>query len=294
MPTDKLKNQIHLHLIVFIWGFTAILGALITIHAIPLVWYRVFIASLVLFIFIKWKKGSIKVDNEGLFRFFFGGVLIAVHWATFFHAIKVSNISTTLVTLSTTAIFVAFLDPIFGKRSIQWYEILLASIALVGFVIIFNVDDKYEEGIIYSLISALVLAIFSIFNGNNIKKYRAIHIALYELFFAGIFLTFVLLFRGDFIDSINSIVLFDWLFLIILAVVCTAYPFVVATNLLRKMTPFTIVLTNNLEPVYGIFLAVILFGDKEKMDIPFYIGAFLILSAVIINALYKARTNSNQ
>ena len=117
MPTSKLKNQLQLHFIVFIWGFTAILGALISITAIPLVWYR--------------KKISFKVSKEGLVRFFIGGVIIAIHWVTFFHAIKISNVSTTLVTMSTAAIFVAFFDPLINKRKILKAEIILAGIAMV-------------------------------------------------------------------------------------------------------------------------------------------------------------------
>ena len=291
MPTSKLKNQIHLHFIVFIWGFTAILAALISIDAVPLVWYRVLLASLTLFIYFKIKKIDLKISLNAVLRFFLGGIMIALHWAAFFYAIKISTISITLITMSSSAIFVALLDPILSKKKFRFYELLLASIVIIGFVIIFNVESGYTKGIIYALISSILLAFFSIFNSKNIKKFKAVHIAFYELFFAFIFLSGVL-----FISNSFSIVEFklsnsDWLYLIILSTICTAYPFVVATNLLKKMSPFTMVLTNNLEPVYGIILAVFIFGDKEKMSLQFYIGAAIIFGSVLLNGFLKVKKN---
>lgn len=291
MPTSKLKNQIHLHFIVFIWGFTAILAALISIDAVPLVWYRVLLASLTLFIYFKIKKIDLKISLNAVLRFFLGGIMIALHWAAFFYAIKISTISITLITMSSSAIFVALLDPILSKKKFRFYELLLASIVIIGFVIIFNVESGYTKGIIYALISSILLAFFSIFNSKNIKKFKAVHIAFYELFFAFIFLSGVL-----FISNSFSIVEFklsnsDWLYLIILSTICTAYPFVVATNLLKKMSPFTMVLTNNLEPVYGIILAVFIFGDKEKMSLQFYIGAAIIFGSVLLNGFLKTKKN---
>lgn len=293
MLTDKLKNQIHLHFIVFIWGFTAILGALISVSAIPLVFLRVVLASFTLAIFFLIKRMTFKIDKVGLLKLLLGGVLIALHWITFFHAIKVSNISTTLVTMSTSAVFVALFDPLFNNRKILGYEVLLAAFALVGFVIIFQISDEYRLGVFYALISAIILAFFSILNGKNIKKYKAEHIAFYELFFASIFIFIVLLIQGDLINSISKISLSDLMYLLILATICTAYPFVVVTNLLHKMSPFTIVLTNNLEPVYGIILAILIFGSKEKMDRTFYLGALFIFSAVILNGLMKLKAKCN-
>ncbi len=291
MPTSKLKNQIHLHFIVFIWGFTAILAALISIDAVPLVWYRVLLASLTLFIYFKIKKIDLKISLNAVLRFFLGGVMIALHWAAFFYAIKISTISITLITMSSSAIFVALLDPILGEKKFRFYELLLASIVIIGFVIIFNIESGYTKGIIYALISSILLAFFSIFNSKNIKKFKAVHIAFYELFFAFLFLSGVL-----FISNSFSIVEFklsnsDWLYLIILSTICTAYPFVVSTNLLKKMSPFTIVLTNNLEPVYGIILAVFIFGDKEKMSLQFYIGAAIIFGSVLLNGFLKTKKN---
>ncbi len=287
MPSDKLKNQLHLHFIVFIWGFTAILGALITINAMSLVWYRVLIASITIFIYLKFKKNPFSETSIDYIKFFIGGILIALHWSTFFYAIKISNISTTLITLSSSAVFLVLLQPLFEKKKISFTELFLSIITIIGFVIIFRAEEMYVNGIIFGLISALLLAVFSIYNNKLIQNYKATKIAFYELFAAFIFLTIVLFFNGDLNSSYFVLNRSDWVYITILATLCTAYPFVVATNLLRKMGPFTIILTNNLEPVYGILLAVIIFGDKEKMSLQFYIGALLIIFSIFLNAIIK-------
>lgn len=287
MLNDNLKNQFYLHFIVFIWGFTAILGALISINALSLVWYRVLIASITLLLIFKIKKEPFRESYGDLFKFLIGGILIAIHWITFFHAIKISTISTTLVTMSSSAFFVVLLQPLFGIKKFTVYELILAIFTIFGFVIIFNVDQVNTKGLFVALISAFLVAVFSIYNGNLIKKYKGSKIAFYELLFATLFITVVLLATNGFSKSFFILNKFDWLYITILAIACTAFPFVVATNLLKKMSPFTIVLTNNLEPVYGIILAVIIFGDKEKMSFQFYSGAILILCSVILNAVIK-------
>ena len=291
MLNDNLKNQFYLHFIVFIWGFTAILGALITVNALTLVWYRVLIASITLFLFFKIKKVPFHENYGDLFKFLIGGILIAIHWITFFHAIKISTISTTLVTMSSSAFFVVLLQPLFGIKKFTWYELLLAVFAVAGFVIIFNVDKVNTSGLFVALISAFLVAVFSIYNGNLIKKYKGSKIAFYELVFATLFISIILIVQGEFSKDFFNLKQTDWIYIIVLAVICTAFPFVVATNLLKKMSPFTIVLTNNLEPVYGIILAVLIFGDKEKMSLQFYLGAILILCSVLVNAFLKNKLN---
>lgn len=287
MPSDKLKNQIHLHFIVFIWGFTAILAALISIDALSLVWYRVLMASIILFFYLKFKKETFNEKPKDLFLFFLGGALIAVHWVTFFYAIKISTISTTLITMSSSAFFVVLLQAFFGNNKHSWIELVLAIVAIFGFVIIFKVEKLYTEGMIYALISAFLLAVFSLFNNNLTQHYKAVKIAFFELFFALLFVSVILFFKVTNFFSFFQLTESDWFYIFILGSICTAYPFVVATNLLKKMSPFTMVLTNNLEPVYGIVLAVIIFGDKEKMTVQFYLGAMFIVSSVLINAFLK-------
>ena len=288
MPTNKLTNQLHLHFIVFIWGFTAILGALITLDAIPLVWFRVLMASAVLFIFFKIKKIPLKERGSDLLKFIFGGIIVALHWVTFFYAIKISTVSTTLITMSSSAIFVVLIKPFFERKKFEFYELILAIVAIFGFVIIFKSETIYARGIIVALISSFLVALFSVYNSRLIKSYSGGKIAFYELFFAGLFLTLVLFYQGEFSGSFFLLKGSDWLYLLILASVCTAYPFVVATNLLKKMSPFTIVLTNNLEPVYGIVLALLIFGEKELMSSSFYLGAAVIFCSVLMNGFIKS------
>ena len=287
MPNDKLKNQLHLHFIVFIWGFTAILGALISIEAVPLVWYRVLLSSAALFLVLKIRKVKFDENWADLLKLAIGGLIVALHWVTFFHAIKISTVSTTLVSLSSSAFFVVLIKPFFERKKFQWYELFLALIAIVGFVIIFRSETLYTEGILMALASAFLVALFAVMNSRFIQKYTASKISFYELFFAMVFLSLFLLARGEFTPEFFLLSGADWTYLLVLALVCTAYPFVVATNLLKKMSPFTIVLTNNLEPVYGIILALLIFGDKEMMSPPFYLGALVILSCVILNGWIK-------
>ncbi len=287
MPNDKLKNQLHLHFIVFIWGFTAILGALISIEAVPLVWYRVLLSSAALYLVLRIRKVRFDENWADLLKLAVGGLIVALHWVTFFHAIKISTVSTTLVSLSSSAFFVVLIKPFFERKKFQWYELFLALIAIVGFVIIFRSETLYTEGILVALASAFLVALFAVMNSRFIQKYSGSKIAFYELFFATVFLSLALLVEGRFTTEFFNLSEMDWIYLLVLALVCTAYPFVVATNLLKKMSPFTIVLTNNLEPVYGIILALLIFGDKEMMSPQFYIGALVILSCVILNGWIK-------
>ncbi len=289
MQRNNIKDQLQLHFIVLIWGFTAILVALIPLNAIPLVWFRVGIASLTIFVFAKFRKIDLKIDKLTFVRFFVGGVLIALHWATFFYAIKVSTISITLVTMSSSAIFVVFLEPLFSDKKIKLYELLLASIAIIGFIVIFKVEQLYVKGILSALASSILLAVFSIYNNRLTRKHKAIHISFYELLSAFLFLTVMMLISNTFSQIAIKMTNYEILFLIILSTVATAYPFVIATDLLKKMGSFTLLLTNNLEPVYGIILALIIFGDKEKMSTQFYIGAFIVFCSVVINSVLKSK-----
>ena len=162
MLTDKLKNQLHLHFIVFIWGFTAILGALISIDAIPLVWFRVLLASLTLFLYLKVRRVRFSENRADLLKLGFGGLLVALHWVTFFHAIKISTVSTTLITLSSSAFFVVLIKPFFERKQFQLYELLLALLAIVGFGIIFRSETVYTEGILVALSSAILVSLFAV------------------------------------------------------------------------------------------------------------------------------------
>ncbi len=290
MQESKFKNYLLLHLIVFIWGFTAILGALITIDAIPLVWYRMLLAVLFIAIYFLWKKKSFKVDRAGLLKFFFTGVVIALHWVFFFKAIKVSNVSVALVTMSTGAFFTALIEPIFFKRKINALEMFLGLLVIAGLYIIFNFESQYKLGIIYALIASFLGALFAVLNGLFIKKYTADTISFYQLFFGVVFITFYLLFTNSFSVSFFQIPTSDWIYLIVLSSICTAYAFIASVQVMKYLSPYTVMLTINLEPIYAIVLALFIFGDKEQMSSTFYLGAFIVLFVVLLNGIIKNKS----
>ena len=289
MQENKLKNYLHLHLIVFIWGFTAILGALISIDAVPLVWYRMSLAVIFIAIYFLIRKKSFKIDKKGLLKLAVSGVIIAVHWVTFFKAIKVSNVSVALVTMSTGAFFASLIEPIFFKRRIKALEIVLGLMVIGGLYIIFNFQSQYVMGIVYALISAFLSALFAVLNGLFIKKYDANVISFYQLLFGALSITLYLLFTQKFSVSFFTLPSSDWVYLIILSSICTAYAFIASVYVMKYITPYTVMLTINLEPIYAIILALIIFGEKEQMSAEFYYGAFIVLFVVLLNGILKNR-----
>lgn len=287
MPKNKLKNYFLLHWLVFIWGFTAILGALINVDAIPLVWYRMGLAVIILFIYFLIIKKNIKVPLRALMKFLVTGIIIALHWIFFFSAIKEANISIALVAMSTGALFTSLIEPFFFKRRLNFLEILFGLIIIVGLYIIFNVEGEYALGILYALIAAFLSAIFTVLNGLYIKQHDAEVISFYQLFFGVGFITLFILATSGFSVEKFSLSNSDIFYIFILSSICTAYAFVVSVKIMKHITPYTVMLTINLEPVYGIILAVIIFGEKEKMSPQFYIGALIILITVIANGILK-------
>ena len=288
MQSDKLKNYLHLHFLVLIAGFTAILGELISIEAIPLVWYRMTIAGVLMFLFIKFKKMSLKVPLKAVIRFSIAGVIIALHWITFFAAIKASNISITLAMFSTGAFFASLIEPLFYKRKIIGYEIIFGFIVIAGVVLITQTELQYLLGIALGISSALFSTLFAVLNGQFVKKYKASVISFYEFVSGVLFMSIFIAFTGDGFDaSYFQLSSSDWICLFILASICTAYAFIASIHVMKHITPYTLVLTYNLEPIYGIVLAVILFPQTETMRPLFYIGAALIISTVLLNAMFK-------
>lgn len=288
MPKNKLKNYLHLHFLVFIWGFTAILGALITIDAIPLVWYRMLLATIFVFIYlIFFTKLPLKISFRSMIKFLIGGILIALHWIFFFSAIKVSNVSVALVSMSTGALFTSLIEPFFFKRKLIPLELIFGLIVVVGLYLIFNVESEYTLGIIYALIAAFLSALFTVLNGLYIKNNDATVISFYQLFFGVAFITVYILSTTGFSTEKFSLTNSDIFYLLILSSICTAYAFVVSVKIMKYLTPYTVMLTINLEPIYAIILALIIFGDKEKMSPQFYIGALIIISTIITNGILK-------
>ena len=289
MQNDKLINYLHLHFIVFIWGFTAVLGDLITIAAVPLVWFRMLLGSIFVLIYIWFTKGRLKVSLKSLVIFALIGFLIALHWLAFFKAVKVSNVSITLAMMSTGAFFTSLLEPIFFKRKIIKYEVVFGLIVIVGLYVIFNVETAYLTGILFALLSSFLGALFSIFNGMIVKTHDATIISFYELFFGVVFITIFIFSTDGFNVSFFDLSSTDWIYILLLASVCTAYAFIAAVHIMKWISPYTLMLTTNMEPVYGIILALLILGDKEYMNPMFYLGALIILMTVIVNGIIKTR-----
>jgi drug/metabolite transporter (DMT)-like permease len=288
MQNDNLKSYLHLHVIVFIWGFTAILGKLISLEALDLVWYRMLFASVIMTFVVLFNKEKMKVPFNVLVGFIVSGIIIAAHWLTFYQAIKVSNVSITLACLSTGAFFASILEPIFYKRKVIWYELLFGIIVVVGLGIIFNVETKYTTGIYLAVTSAFLSALFSVINGKYAKEYNPNIISLYELSSGVFFISIYLFFAGSFTPAFFALSINDLIWLFLLSSICTAYAFSASVKVMKFLSPFTVMLTINLEPIYGIILALLIFKDGEEMTPLFYVGAIIILATVIANGIVKS------
>jgi drug/metabolite transporter (DMT)-like permease len=287
MQNGKLGSYLKLHFIVFIWGFTAILGALISIHADALVWYRMLFAGIFLFLFILFKKKSFIVPPKEFFKLIFVGLLIALHWIFFFKAIQVSNVSITLSVFSLGAFLAALLEPLFYGRKVLWYEVFFGLLIIAGLGIILQVEMHYFEGIMYALASIIIGVLFTLMNGKLIKRNDSSVITFYEFMAGVVFISIYFLFQNKFTADFFILSTNDWILLLILSSICTAYAFTASVKIMQKLTPYTIMLTTSLEPVYGIILAYFILGGKEKMSFGFYIGALLIVITVILNGVVK-------
>lgn len=288
MQKDKLlKSYLNLHLIVFIWGFTAVLGELITIREASLVWYRMLIAGIFMLLYVLITKKPWKLPAKSFAHLIGVGFLIALHWLFFFKAINVSNVSITLAVFSTGAFFASILEPIFFNRKMLWYEVFFGLIIIGGLLMIIQVEGHYLEGMLYALLSVFLGVTFTLFNGKLILKYDPSVITLYEFFAGVVLISGYLLYEGTFTPEFFQVSTDDWILIIVLSSICTAYAFTASVNVMKKLTPYTVMLTTNMEPVYGIILAYFILGEKEKMSFGFYIGAVIILMTVILNGILK-------
>ena len=288
MLNDKLKNYLHLHFLVFIAGFTAILGKLISVNAVSLVWFRMVFASILMIAYVKLFKVKLQITKKELIKLCIAGVIIALHWITFYGAIKVANISIALAMFSTGAFFASLLEPIFYKRRIIPYEILFGIVVIIGIYLIVQSEIQHIEGMILGVVSAFLSSLFAVLNGKFLEQHSATKISFYEFISGVVFITIYIAFFGEgFSSSFFNISASDIMFLLILATVCTAYAFIASVHVMRFISPYTVVLTYNLEPIYGIILALILFPETEIMSSSFYIGAFIILGVVLTNGIIK-------
>ncbi len=289
MPNANTKQYLHLHFLVFIAGFTAILGQLISLNAIALVWYRMLIALVLIAIYALLTKTKLNISSKEIGKLTIAGSIIALHWITFFAAIKVSNISITLTMFSTGALFASVLEPIIYKRKIITYEMVFGALIIIGVYIITQSALTYVLGIVLGILSAFLSSLFAVLNGKFLRTHSATTISFYEFLSGVLFITIYLWSTQKFTTTFFQLSHTDWLYLFILGSVCTAYAFIASVYIMKYISPFTVVLTYNLEPLYGIVMALLLFPEQEKMNFSFYIGATLILLVVLFNAFLKQK-----
>ncbi|MBK9013395.1 MAG: EamA family transporter [Saprospiraceae bacterium] len=279
---SQARAYLELHIAVFLWGFTAILGDLIQLSALALVWWRVLITSIsVLFLL----RNGLKIKHlsrRNLVQFGFVGVLTGLHWVTFYGAIKLSNASITLVCMATCAFFTSLIEPLLLRKKMNWTEIFIGFLIVPGMVLIVqNVEVKMHAGIVVGLLSSLLAALFSTLNKKWIDNAEPLPITLIEMSSAWLFLSAVLPFF--FQAEPNAILLpsaKDFALLLVLSLLCTTLTWVLALRAMKHLTAFTSNLTVNLEPVYGIFLAWLLLGDQKELSPGFYWGVSMILLVV--------------
>ncbi len=286
-----MKNSylLRLHFIVFLWGFTAILGKLISAEANVLVFYRMSLAAVFLYLYLRiFRKQSIKVTRRLLLQLIAIGSVMAFHWLFFFQSIKVSNVSIALSCLSLSTLFAALMEPLIFRRRPDWFEIVIGVIIVICMSLIFNAELKYKEGIFYGILCALFGTIFSVYNGKMFGKTNSGNIIFYEIAGGWLVISLYFLITGQ-ISAVSEISYTDLALITLLASVFTAYPMFESVQLMKFISPFTLILTVNLEPVYGIILAFFIFGASEHMSPVFYGASVVMITAIIVNGIVKSR-----
>jgi drug/metabolite transporter (DMT)-like permease len=274
---------IRLHIAVFLWGFTGILGRLITLNEGWLVWWRMFITALALWIYFFFSKQIQKISLRDFLKIASIGTILSLHWLLFYGSIKYSNVSIALTCLATTGLLSAIIEPLFFRKRINSTEILLGTFALVGIIIIYFSNLQFSIGIYIGLLSSLATVIVSVLNKKIVSGYTPQIITLYQLTGGFLGLTLLMPLYNLLLNSnIQYPQKLDWLWLIILAVFCTVFTFFLYIRALRQLSAFTINLTLTLEPVYGIILAFAVFSENKYLSKYFYIGFALILIAVAL------------
>lgn len=283
------SSVLRLHFIVFLWGFTAILGKLIQADAYKLVFYRMFFAALFLFLFNVFIAGNkIRISRKLLFQLFGIGTLMAGHWFFFFYSIKISNVSIALSCLSLSTLFAAILEPVIFRRKIDFTEVIIGLVIVACISMIFNAEIKYKAGIVAGIICSFLGTIFSVYNGKIYGKTSSSNIIFYEILGGWMMISLFFLFSGQ-IFSFGEISWKDLALIILLSSVFTAYPMLESVSLMKYISPFTLILTVNLEPVYGIILAFFIFGASEHMTPVFYLASLVMIVSIFVNGWLKTK-----
>src|SRR6478609_102490 len=278
------KDYLKLHFIVFLWGFTAVLGKLVTIPSVEMVFYRTLLAAIGMGALIIVTRNTFKLDTTDLLKLLATGFIVAIHWLTFFASGRVSNPSTSLVGFATCSFWAALIEPLAKGKKIHPLEIGLGAVVLVGLYIIFSFGFQYPMGLFLGIMSGLTAALFSVINSKMVSRVGAYTITFYEMIGATLcVLLFFPIYQSYWSDG-SALQLtpapMDWVYIALMAWACSVYAYSAAINLMKKLSVFFIQLALNLEPLYGIILALIVFGEQEVMGLNFYLGTLIILSAV--------------
>ena len=288
MQDVRIKSLMHYHLIVFIFGFSSVMGALCSLDAIPLVVYRMLLASLGLAVYFAiFHPTYFRLERSLWVKVILGGLIIGVHWVTFFHAIKVAGVSLTLSMMATGAFITAMIEPLINKRKILGYELLFGGLIALGVGMIFQAEYEHLYGISIALLSTFLSSVFTILNTQLVKQGKAITLSFYELLVGAVFGIGFVIFSGNYTLEAFELRQWDWLWIILIAWVCTSYAFNISIKVMQHLSPFTVMLIINLEPVYGILLSLAIWGDEELMSFRFYLGFVIVLGAILLNGIYK-------
>jgi drug/metabolite transporter (DMT)-like permease len=286
---EKFKYHLLMHFIIFIWGFTGILGKLILLPPTVIVWYRIIIATVGLFIVMKIMKIPIKLGrSKDIWKLMLVGFFVSMHWVTFYMAISLSTASLGILCLSTATLHVTWLEPIIMKRKFSRIQFLLGLIVIYGiYFVSSDFDAQRYEALGYGLVSALFAALFSVSNAKLAQTINTAQISFYELLVGIGILSLMLLFAGKMNAQLFQMRWEDFAWLLFLGLVCTTFAFVVIINVVKRLGTFTVSLSINLEPVYTILLAIVILNEDELLGNDFYVGSSIIIIVVIANAIIK-------
>lgn len=288
---SNFRYHLLLHFVIFIWGFTGILGKWIKLDSLEIVWWRVIIAFLGLGIYLKIRRKSFRIANKKQLLAVIGvGVLVAMHWITFYTSIQLSTASLGILCLSTTTLHVTWLEPLLMKRKFLLSE-FITGVIIIGALVFVSGDFNPTEYLALSigLVSALMAALFSVFNAKLVQEIPSSTISFYEFGTAILFLTLLLGLEGSLNAQLFEMTWWDLFWLLFLGLVCTSFAFLVVVDLVKRLGTFTVSLSINMEPVYTILLAIFLLHENKNLDVKFYLGAAVIVIVVIANAVLKYR-----
>lgn len=297
MTPTSVQDYAKLHFIVLIWGFTAILGALITIPSVEIVFYRTLISFIALAFLLWMRKKNFRLGYKEILKILGTGVLIALHWILFFASARISTVSVCLAGMATCSFWTSFIEPALNKKKVKSFEVILGLVVIVGLYVIFSFEFDHVLGLVLAIASAMLSALFSVINGKLAKRHNPYMITFYEMVGAWLgTLAFMPIYKLYFAPEGQIQWLpttMDWFYLAVLAIICTVYAYSVSVELMKRISAFVVNLTVNLEPVYGIILALLIFGEKEQMGSGFYLGTFIILLSVLayplINKYHKRK-----